>query len=257
MLCVSSAVAKETYRVVYNPENTLIGFQFDKGKLKTEQSIIDLFGEGCKKGDIRKYMLQNEDVVIEFDVQGPRNFITGVGLSRGNANASKCISKNNIGPLETGKGLKLGDDSSRVLQLYGLPVYMHIGERYIKEFSSLALNKMRNYTAYYADDIIFESGADLANGIPPHSQMMIKVCEGRVCEIGLVVWSWSNKGEIIPRGTRVPELDFLNQPATYYTTVQVSYSSVPVHDSNHQHLSTGGSTTIRGSTNSSKAPTGP
>ncbi len=108
-------------------ESRIGGHDFTASLLK-EVQLIKLYGNGCVDKDYpyhyrRMYYFPDTGMYGAFNVETDK-LITGLELTDESITLKKCTSKKGLKSYKTGKGLALGDQESKVSQLYGKPAQM-------------------------------------------------------------------------------------------------------------------------------------
>ena len=105
-------------------EGRIGGLDFAAALLK-EAQIIKLYGKGCPDKDYpynyrRIYYFPTAGTYGAFEVETD-TLITGLELTKESIASKKCTSQKSLSTYKTGKGIALGDQEAKVLQLYGTP----------------------------------------------------------------------------------------------------------------------------------------
>lgn len=113
------------------PEDKIAGFDFsENAKLVEAQYLMDTYGAGCadRTDDTHnrktRYYAPKFKTYIELDVEnncGKSGCLVNVKLTSEAIASQNCVPKIDFGPLQTGKGLQVGDSEDKVRKLYGTP----------------------------------------------------------------------------------------------------------------------------------------
>lgn len=181
-------VKRRKGKIYKNPENMLLGFRFDRGDMLKDKDLVAKYGEGCvvyEEGVIRRqYKVNRSSTIVIFGLGDTDNkAVVYIEIKEGNI-ADSCKPKIPFTLLRTGKGLKLGDDISKVKKLYPNPAYiLEKGEEHYSFLNQIPINKLC-YRLDYTNVIMFSKDED-PRGFSPYVNMYIEICNSKVKSIRL------------------------------------------------------------------------
>ena len=99
------------------------GFDFGAEPLKSDASLKSKLGSGCfskREGPARVYWFPYAQTKAEFKL-GKDKRIVAMKFSRERTHLKRCASQRPPANFKTGKGIRLGDPASKVVEVYGEP----------------------------------------------------------------------------------------------------------------------------------------